>query len=473
MRHLRYAAKSFAALCLVLLAGSCNPSAPDGAQPKGAPTDAFGLPVRYAPRPSIAHEGMADSLTKASPRLTDIGNLLAGLPVDASSSVAGVMKSPAWQNHKETFGRLWNEVDTMQLRKIKAWREKEVDPLACSNKSLFYPFSGPDFLYANTMFPKANLYVMGGLEPVGEVPDLSAFTEEQLASSFRGLQVSLNDILIWSFFRTIDMNVDLKQNQLKGVTPVIMVFMAYTGHEILAVNKVALDKRAEIVPNPNGGAQTLMENEDGILIPGLHMVFRKKGEEQVKQLYYFSVNLSDYVANNLPEYKAFVQKMRYPAGYLKGASYLMHNDYFSVVRNLMLEECTCVLEDDSGIPVRFFMNEKWDTKFYGHYTTPIGLFANRFQPDLRQIYVDGKSVYPIEFGIGYRFKKGESNMMLAVDKAYEAKVKGAPAPVTKEVEKADMAPVKEAPATKAAPADTHTTTDTRSLPPGVKTGASK
>ena len=38
---------------------------------------------------------------------------------------------------------------------------------------MFYMFSGPDFLYADAFYSKASTYVLGALEPVGAVPDLT------------------------------------------------------------------------------------------------------------------------------------------------------------------------------------------------------------------------------------------------------------------------------------------------------------
>jgi len=35
--------------------------------------------------------------------------------------------------------------------------------------TMYYMFSGPDFLYAYTFFPNANTYILAGLEPVGQV----------------------------------------------------------------------------------------------------------------------------------------------------------------------------------------------------------------------------------------------------------------------------------------------------------------
>jgi len=50
---------------------------------------------------------------------------------------------------------------------------------------------------------------------------------------------------------------------------------------------------------------------------------------------------------------------------------------------------------------------------FGHYSGPIGLFANRYQSKLAQLFEQGH-VEPIEFGIGYRWRPQTSNLMLAV-----------------------------------------------------------
>jgi hypothetical protein len=35
---------------------------------------------------------------------------------------------------------------------------------------MFYMFSGPDFLYAQTFFPNADTYILCGIEPIGAIP---------------------------------------------------------------------------------------------------------------------------------------------------------------------------------------------------------------------------------------------------------------------------------------------------------------
>jgi len=48
---------------------------------------------------------------------------------------------------------------------------------------MFYMFSGPDFLYADAFFPEATTYVMAGLEPPGQIPDLQKMPRGSLGPS--------------------------------------------------------------------------------------------------------------------------------------------------------------------------------------------------------------------------------------------------------------------------------------------------
>ena len=75
---------------------------------------------------------------------------------------------------------------------------------------MFYMFSGPDYLYADAFFPEASTYVLSGLEPVGQVPEVSqACRRTRSAADLRELQGSLNSVLSFSFFITKKMKTEL------------------------------------------------------------------------------------------------------------------------------------------------------------------------------------------------------------------------------------------------------------------------
>ena len=142
-----------------------------------------------------------------------------------------------------------------------------------------------------------------------------------------------------------------------------------------------------------------------------------EGMEEPRTLYYFSTDLSNDGIGKHPEIKQFVAKLDNSVTYLKAASYLMYYDNFSEIKDIALNNSNYLLQDDSGMPLSSFNNNDWNLEFYGNYTTPIALFSNRYQPELRQIYNNNRDrIKPLDFGIGYQFQVNTSNLMLAKSK---------------------------------------------------------
>ena len=97
------------------------------------------------------------------------------------------------------------------------------------NGTLFYMFSGPDFLYANAFFPNASTYILCGTEPIGPVPNIQSIPPEVLPGALANLRKSLDSLLNWSFFITKNMKLDLTQTQLNGTLPLLYIFIARAG----------------------------------------------------------------------------------------------------------------------------------------------------------------------------------------------------------------------------------------------------
>src|SRR5208282_3818574 len=95
---------------------------------------------------------------------------------------------------------------------------------------------------------------------------------------------------------------------------------------------------------------------------------------------------------------------------IKSASYLLHKANFAGVRKLLLNKSATILQDDSGIPLTYFEATKWRLQPFGHYDAPISMFANFYQPRMAELFQSASS---LDFGIGYRWRKNESNLLLA------------------------------------------------------------
>ncbi|NES19333.1 MAG: hypothetical protein F6K41_10490 [Symploca sp. SIO3E6] len=388
-----------ALLGLLVFVGGCGSNSETAEQGTEETTE-------VAETESKTQEAVVEFDEEKTAKLTATARFLAGMEVKDNEAIAKMTESGAWQSHASYLNGAWSQLEGQQLSKARAWSKEELKAINASSPPIFYPFSGPDFLYGFTMFPKGSEYVMLALEPVGEVPDLEELSESQRNAKLQGVVGALSEILKFSFFRTNDMQVDLAQ---QGALPIILVFMARTNNQIMDIQPISMDGNANIQPQGEGAAG---DNS----ISGVKITFLPEGESEPRTLHYFSTDISNEGLAKTPQLKAFVQQLGTPTTYLKAASYLMYRDSFSQIRDLILTQSGNLLQDDSGMPIKYVDEGKWDITYYGNYTSPIGLFAERYQPELRKIYQGDNTIKPLNFGIGYKFGVNESNLMLSTKK---------------------------------------------------------
>ena len=331
----------------------------------------------------------------------DVARFMAGLPPKPDSSLAPLAKAPAWQRHAEAFNSAWARLEQRQLARVRAWSGEN---LKSGQPTVFYMFSGPDFLYADAFFPKASTYVLSGLEPVTQVPDPAVLARRALPAALSELRSSLNSVLSYSFFQTKHMRRDLNSGQMTGTLPILYVFLARSGKTIHEVSFVSLDKDGTLqsIPAPSNGTDQ-----------GVKIVF-SNGEGPRQTLYYFRTDVSNGgVANS--GFLRFCEHLGTGDSFVKSASYLMHSDGFSKVREFLLTRSMSILQDDSGVPVRFFEASSWSLQPHGRYLGPIRLFGSRYQTLLKELFRKGPTA-PLAFSIGYRWRGNESNLMVGVRK---------------------------------------------------------
>ena len=91
----------------------------------------------------------------------------------------------------------------------------------------------------------------------------------------------------------------------------------------------------------------------------------------------------------------------------------MHSGNFSQIRDFILGHSQYIVQDDSGIPLASFRPETWNFQPYGAYLGPIGVFPGRGQPRLGELFKKAKAP-ALDFGIGYRHRGHDSNLLLTV-----------------------------------------------------------
>ncbi|MCS6904523.1 MAG: hypothetical protein RML72_02945 [Bacteroidia bacterium] len=342
-------------------------------------------------------------------QINDWARYLAGLPPLPGSQLDSIDYRMEAKKHQEFFEKAWAWKEKKLLQPLAEWAKVELAAEQQRAKTVFYPFSGPDFMTIHALYPNAERYILMGLENEGRIPPLEQIRRRELAATLENLRISLNDILNYSFFKTNDMRAELNRFQIRGTLPILLAFIARRGNTVLEVEHVQLSANGEIkLGNPNANQQP----EDST-VTGVQILFRASEDAPVQKIIYFSANINNTYIKKLKGMVPYIQSLEPAYTYLKSASYLMHADHFSIIRDLILKVSRSLLQDDSGIALRFFDRQVWDLTFYGTYTAPIPLFAARYQPELRKIYAQKEGVKPLTFGIGYQFREGTSNLMLA------------------------------------------------------------
>jgi hypothetical protein len=313
----------------------------------------------------------------------DTARFLAGMMPSADSPLMALTKDPAWQRHAKFFDSAFGQLEQRQMSKVRAWSEVNV---AAPKPTMFYMFSGPDFLYANAFYPNATTYVLSALEPPGSVPDLAKAPRGSVGASLANVEHSLGSILSFSFFVTKKMKVDLHEGQVNGALPLLYVFLARSGKTIKNVSTVALDDK--------GTAYFATDNPGANATRGLRIVFA--GSDGVeKTLYYFSTDLSDSGVKGSGFLK-FCATMAPGNSLIKSASYLLHSGSFSTVRDFILADSATIIQDDSGIPLGYYSPKKWHFFPFGRYAGPIDEFPGRFQQSYADLF---RRAQPIEFAV--------------------------------------------------------------------------
>lgn len=376
---IRYSARAALLLAaLVSLFTSCSSSDPGGPEIRKAGV----LPT-------------ATNINVAMNNWNDAARFLAGMPGGIKSPLTAARQTEHWQRYSQNMDELWRRFSVQRQPRIASFSRGQLGGLR-NPGTLWYPFSGPDLLFAEAFFPGSGNVLLSGLEGSDMLPDLATLSPAEIDTALDGMYTSLTTALSFSFFITKDMRVDLQRTRVKGTLPVVMVFLARLGYDIQNVQAVSIDAGGGLVEGHRGGDW-----------PG--WVIRAAG----KQILYFTGNVADFSLRSDPRYLTLVNSFGRPVTYLKSASYLMHTDDFSMIRNAILTRSAAILQDDSGLPLSAFGGE-WDLQFYGRYSGVLDIFKSYYQPKLAEIHAAGGShVHDIDFGLGYKYEAGDSALMLA------------------------------------------------------------
>ena len=321
------------------------------------------------------------------PLLNSLARILAGIPLEEGDTLYAMTQTEEWKNHSAELNRMWaNSLET--LNKVDAIRTNDLGDITARAKNVFYSFSGPDFPFMATFFPKAETYYMMGLERAGSPITAKEFGKK----TYEKYQKALLDLLRRSYFITSYMSSDLHNSEIDGTVPIFMVLMARMGYEIISIDFQTLNKDGEWV-------------ETAKRSPFVSIRFFHPEENKEKTLYYLCTNLLDKEFD--PNVQAMIDKINPDStvSFVKSCSYCLHYGTFSQIREDILKHSFALVQDDTGITYKTLVDRGWQTILYGTYTHPIDLFPSSvFQKPLDQAYATRKDIRPLGFRFGYNFK---------------------------------------------------------------------
>ena len=339
----------------------------------------------------------------------DIAKIIAGIP--CSSPFLGKMQnSNIWKSYKKYIDSNWFELEAKQLQFIKIFAHTELFETNKKTGLLFYPFGGPDCLTALQFFPNAQNYILIGLEPVGNLPEVEKWKPQYMESYLEDVKLSLSDFFKRGYFLSKNMNNNFYGNKIDGVLPIICFFLKRNGDKIIDIKRIAFDEKG------NALEESLTYIERLKRPYGIKISFSQESPIKLRNIYYFSCDLSDSSLKKTSKFFLYLDKLDMMTVLIKDASYLLHYNNFTMIRNLILNKCQFILQDDTGIPFRYFKDNNWEVKLYGKYAKPIKLFSGVEQPDLEKAY-KANNIEKLPFNLGYHGRKNTYALMFIQRKA--------------------------------------------------------
>jgi len=340
-------------------------------------------------------------------------NALAQLISGIDCSYFSNIDSAYWIGYHSQVNTAFSKMKETRLDPMQKWMNGASSDKIIDTSLLFYPFSGADFLHAYYLFPEANDYLLLAQEKIGDIPDIDSMKSNEVTNYLNAVDQSLLDIYKRSYFITKRMINDTKKGaELNGLLPLFYWFIARTDHEIIAVSSVFVDAASVLKE------KTIPTESSEGFIEGVKFLFRKKGSEKVKSMTYFNCDISNTGFIKNPEFKQYLSSIRPCNSFVKSASYLMHYKTFNEIMDLTLQKSKSILEDDTGIPYKYFDPLQWDINLYGVYVMPVKDFSEtRFQEDLSEAYLEeDKHMGELPFSLGYHWGTQAQNQMLYIKK---------------------------------------------------------
>ena len=253
--------------------------------------------------------------------------------------------------------------------------------------TVLYPFSGPDLVTVLQLFPNAGRYVLLANQFAGEPAAVSKMSATRLHNFQAKFLREWLKFTRLGFFRTDDLNDDQRDQKGQiGVTTILIAFALFSGYDVIDVHPIVLEPQAGQYVRASGPWKSV------------RLVLRKGDTSTTVD--YVSVDLSDgFLKQNQGSREWLANMSRNPV-LLKAASHLLQMPSFTVLREILANNATMVVQDETGLDYSV-LSQIGNVELYGNFLFPHELFNRNRQASLAAAYKASKTVKPLPFAFSY------------------------------------------------------------------------
>ena len=331
--------------------------------------------------PHSTHTPQASEIVRAK---TD----LAGQP--QGHYLVGAHPNPAafpflTAENKKIADESWAVYQKDHGQPMSQWAKTEIR--FSSTGTVFYPFSGPDFVTVNQLYPDADRYVMVAMQPAGEPALLAPMTAERAQYFQEKFLREWKRFAFNAFFLTSELEADrfAKRAQI-GITTILVTFALYGGYDVAEIYPIAYDAASGQFIQTTGHWNSV------------RLVLKKKGKTVA--LDYVSLDLSDGNLLKNEPMRGWLSQMTQHPMLIKAASHLLQDGNFVVFRDMIVKNAPMIVEDETGIDYTR-LSTIGKVELYGGFSIPFEQFSPHKQQSLAQAYKQATDVKPMPFAFSY------------------------------------------------------------------------
>jgi hypothetical protein len=253
--------------------------------------------------------------------------------------------------------------------------------------TVFYPFSGPDFVTVNQLYPDADRYVMVAMQAAGEPALLAPMSPDRAQHFQTKFLREWKRFAYNAFFITAELEADryAKSTHI-GITTILITFALYSGYDVAELYPIAYD---------SASGQFIKAAAPWTSV---RLVLKKNGKTVA--LDYVSLDLSDQNLLVKESMRGWLSHMTQHPMLVKAASHLLQDGNFIVLRDMIVKNAPMVVQDETGVDYAH-LKKIGKVDLFGGFSLPFEQFSPHKQQSLAQAYRQATELKPMPFAFSY------------------------------------------------------------------------